>query len=129
MMQEDTSDMPISTTASRTDHGIIGLDEDDRPRRRVRHVGLRIGGLDGITFGVGLGVVGALHSEGPHHPAINRAVPAVVVGGAQKGLIDGSSDEIVDGRIIGEHVLQRIRLALDPEAVVARDVGGDAVGR
>ena len=38
-------------------------------------------------------------------------------------------DELVDGLVAGQHVLQGVGLALDPEPVLALHVGADAVGR
>jgi hypothetical protein len=54
-------------------------------------------------------------------------VPPVVIGRAQKGLIDGAADKLVDRLVLCEQVLQRIGLTLYPEAVLARHVGGDSV--
>src|SRR5579859_2803894 len=53
----------------------------------------------------------------------------MVVGRAQEGLIDGPADELTDRIVIGQHVLERIRLALDPEAILALDVRADAIRR
>jgi hypothetical protein len=36
-------------------------------------------------------------------------------------------DKPINRLVVGEHVLQRIGLAFDPEAVLARHVSGDAV--
>jgi hypothetical protein len=111
-----------------SDDRVVGLDDDDRPCRRVCHVGLRVRRLDRVAaFGIGLGEVGALLDEGPHDCPRDRAVPAVKVGRAQKGLIDGPTDKPIDRLVVGEHVLQRIGLAFDPEAVLAGHVSGDAV--
>jgi hypothetical protein len=75
----------------------------------MRHVGLRIRRLDRVAaFGVGLGVVGALLDEGAHDRAGDRAVPPVEIGRAQKGLIDGSADKLINRLVLCEQVLQRI---------------------
>jgi hypothetical protein len=46
----------------------------------------------------------------------------VIIEGAQEGLIDDPADEVVDGGIAGEHVGERIGLALDPEVVLTLHV-------
>jgi hypothetical protein len=59
------------------DDGIVGLDDDDRSCRRVRHVGLRVRWLDRVAaFGICLGEVCALLDEGPHDRARDRAAHA-----------------------------------------------------
>ena len=44
-------------------------------------------------------------------------------------MVDGAADEGIDVLVSGQHVLEGVRLALDPERVVPADVGADRVGR
>ena len=62
-----------------------------------------------------------------HDPSGDRTVPSMVIRRAQIGLIHGAADEVVDGFVIGQQVLQRVGLCLDPESVLTLHSGGKPV--
>ena len=50
----------------------------------------------------------------------------MVVGRGEERLVDRSADELLDCLVVGEHVLQRVGLCLEPELIPALHVGADA---
>ena len=112
-------------------HGRVDrFDKDDRAGGDVGDVALRGGGVDGVpAFAVGFGVVGAVLDEGAHDGPCDWAVPAVVVRGAEEGLVHGSPDEARGGVVAGQHViatssrtvLARHRREPDGAGVMVRD--------
>src|ERR1019366_8294361 len=98
---------PDRHEAHQTDSGVIGLDEEERPRGDLRDVALGVVGAGRIlTLDVGFRVVGALLHEGLLDGARHGAVPAVVVEGAEEGLVHRSADELVHLLVVRQHVLQ-----------------------
>jgi len=107
---------------------VVGVDDDNGSGGDVREVGLRGRLLLRVgPVGVALGVVGPVDEVGPQDRPSDGAVPAVVVRRAEERLVDGAADELRDGRVVAEQVLQRVRLVLDPEPVAALDVGAQVV--
>nr|POE59281.1 hypothetical protein CFP56_24550 [Quercus suber] len=113
------------------DGWVVGLDEDDGARRERRQVALADGDAAGVNLahrGVPepleqrLGEVGAVLDEGLLDRAADGRVPAVVGERGQEGLVDGAAGEVVAERVVGQHVADRVRLALDPEVVPQLDV-------
>jgi len=99
---------------------VVGVDDDNGSGGDVREVGLRGRLLLRVgPVGVALGVVGPVDEVGPQDRPSDGAVPAVVVRRAEERLVDGAADELRDGRVVAEQVLQRVRLVLDPEPVAA----------
>src|SRR5659263_190805 len=93
-------------------------------------VALRVSGHGRIlTLDIGSGEVGAALHEGLLDRAGYGAVPAVVVEGAEECLVDRSADELVYRLVVREHVLERVRLALQPELVLLLSVEADPVRR
>src|SRR5579863_3030148 len=73
---------------------VISFDEDNGPRRNRRDITLRIVRTGRIKPLRGcLRIVASVLYVRFDHPAIYRAVPAVITEGAQVGLVDCSADE------------------------------------
>lgn len=115
------------------DGRVVRLDEDDGARGQTRQValhrgdalldlGLLVRAVDVARVVQRLTEVGPVDDVGLLDGARHGCVPAVVGQGAQEGLVDGAARELVRKRIRGEHVDDRVGLALDPELVAELDV-------
>lgn len=112
--------------------GIVRLQDDDCPRGHDRQVPLR----ENVGHGVNatthtrvpralderLAIVRAILDKRPLDGPRNGRVPAVIGQHRQKRLVDGSARELVGQRIVGEHVDERVWLALCEEPVAELDM-------
>src|ERR1035438_1047160 len=100
------------------DTAVVGFDEDERSGRHVGDKALRVGGTGGVELLRGcFGVVRSWYLLKLPYGARDRAVPTVIVLGAEERLVHGAIDELFDEVPI-EHVPQGIGLRLHPESVV-----------
>ena len=68
------------------------------------------------------GEVSAFNNVRLHDLTADRRVPAVVAQRRKEGLVDSSTDELLVQWVHGQHVRERIGLALHPKAVALGDV-------
>ena len=109
---------------------VVGLDKDHCASCHGRNVALGVVGTFRIVaVREGLGVVGSWHIVGLDDSAVHGAMPLVIALGIQEGLVDRSSDKQVHVLILGEHVLQRVWLSLDPELGTSLHIVLQSVGR
>jgi len=125
---------PHGDEAHQADARVVGLDEDQGASGHCGDEGLReIGGSGVWPVGIyeshsgRLGVVSTRDQDGLHDLAIDGTVPAVIVGGAEESLINGPADELGGEGVIVEHMVERVRLSLQPKTVQRFHVVGDAV--
>jgi len=106
--------------------GVVGLDEDDGSCGEGAQVTLT--GRDTVcvdllcvgvtkTFEQRLAEVCAVLDVSLLDGAADGSVPAVVRESRQEGLVDGTVGELLGQAVVGEHVSDTVRLALDPESV------------
>ena len=125
---------PDSDEAHQANGRVVGLDEDQGAsgQRRDERLGpiLRFGVW---ALGIGeshagrLGVVHARNRNDLLDDAVDGTVPTMVVEHTEERLIDGPSDKVRCERVVVEHVVERVWLALQVEFVESLDVGGDFV--